>query len=1349
MRILIFIGIVFQTFTLHLSAQDIFFERISPETGFAFNAISSITEDDNGLLWFSCNNRIYHYNTSTIEEYSLSNDSNAINNPIVYGTIQTKNGILISTTSGLYLFDTEKKEFKKIEIYFPDATNATNASFTILERLNDDQIIVVINQKGYVYTEGKKILTALNTDNKIRHISHIHCTNDKIAIGTMSGKVFVMNKDLSEYKEIYTSKKDYIRTICKDGNKYLIGFHNGGIEVIDLLGNYIEAYSVNSEGNKKLPSNMIRQIIRRDNGEIWIGTFKGLVIKNGSNLQSMDYESGRGLPHSSIYLLEKGKDGGIWVGTWAGGIGYYRDCNYKFNHINPRSKHGTKTESAITAFIETEDHTLWIASEKEGDNLFQSPLKNISSLPAQLTKSPLNNLFIKDIKQLSKNQLAIIDFNEGLIIYDLKNNRFKQTKSAFKEKGIELGNITERLAINDNKIWVFNDKLCSYNQNGEVEVYALPDDPSQPSRIRGWHLYFDSAHNLWVCTSNGLYIKHKNSPTLQKCLKGQPLENKSLYTCCEDKNGQIWLGTAGEGIHIYHPETDTTSIISADKMIHELDVYSIIKGQNNDMWFSSNKGVFHYTNDNKIFQYTDKDGLSGLQFKPNAGYMCSNGQILFGTINSYNIITPNIIKTNTAAPQVLLSEFIINNEKLTKDNCIDANAMDIYKLKDITLKKSQNTINLKVICNNYINPSKNRFKYRLVNYNNKWTEIPNNTSISYTKIPSGNYTLEVFGSNNDNIWSEEPYTLNISVLPALWQRWYFILLYLIATGAISFFITTNIRSKIALKKSIKDEKQRSKLNESIHQERVKFFVNISHELRTPLTLILSPIQALLTKYEHDTNTSKLLKTIDRNSQRLLRLTDQTLDFRLLEMGKLKPKLKKTDLIQLAIDSYTYFEQRILEREINFSFYSDFKSLNAMIDPEMVEKIIFNLVSNAIDFTNADGHVKLSVRKKRISIDDYTNIFYSGNQHIGPCIEIKVEDSGIGINPDNLPDLFRRFTKASDINQSKTGIGLHLCSEYAALNDGNIMVKTATNTGSTFTLILPFKDETEYESKQQQYIISPKSQSTEKYDLDDTTEDFNNDLEENINKTLLIIDNNKELLLYLKKYFKSSFRVTTATNHAQAFKVIEQLHPDIILTEITLPDSDNYTHIEQIKNHKALKNTPIIVLTQLTEKQHQINCLQLGVEAFLNKPIEDALLLAQVNNIAKKLITKKESQTTNNAPTRAKSIASGHLDGTTFTAIAEQLVLDNLQNITFDANTLASKMDVSYSTFFRRIKRETGISATQFIRDIRLKKAVRLLKESDLSIDEIGTSIGFNSTSYFVRSFKKRYDKTPSEFRKLG
>lgn len=1348
MRLITFITLVFLSLQVKANQSNIYFERISPESGFTFNAIISLIEDDNGLLWFACNNRLFHHNTVSLEGYSLYNDSKKFSNPAIAQIVDAGDYIMVCTSSGLYQFCKEDKSFTNVEMFFPDAKIASESSVESLTPINDTQSIIVIERRGYILEKGNKVLSNISSSDIIRNtISYVDRVDGVLLIGTYRGQLYTLDEELSKPVKIFDSGKDYIRTVCKDGNKYLVGYHDQGIDVIDLFGNYIESYNEEETGKNHIHNNMIRRILRRPNGDIWIGTFEGIIIKDKKTSTVIDYESGRGLPHSSIYQMVEGKNGGIWIGTWAGGISYYRDCNYKFKYLKPITKKGLVIENAITAFTEDNDHNIWIASERVGTNLFKAPLDELEQFPSTEISSIFTKQMPKDLKFMAPHYLVALDFTDGIIIHNIKTGQKINTKEDFLKKDMKLKNVIESFAIHDDKIWLFHKKLVSYSLTSGIETFNMPDDIEgnipKKQKIKAWFVYIDSAYNLWLCTTHGLYVKYKNSDTLKKCLIDHKLENEIIYSCCEDRDGQLWIGTAGEGPFIYHPEKDNTTAIEAKVNLSELDVYSIVRSNDSHMWFSSNNGIYHYEDEKTVARYSKVDGLSGEQYKPNAGFVCSNGQVLFGYLNGYNIITPSIIKKNKTAPQTMLTELSINNAPLSKDNSKEANSQDLYKLNQLTLEHSKNTIALKVINNNFVTPSKNRFKYRLVNYNDEWTEIGKDKEISYTKIPTGSYTFEAYGCNNDGVWSTTPYRLSIRILPALWVRWYFIVAYILLSIGLGYVIYKNIKSKIALLKSIKEEKDKSQLNDAIYQERVKFFVNVSHEIRTPLSLILSPVKSLLAIHKDDTNSERLLKTVERNSRRLLRLTDQTLDFRLLEMGKLKPQLKETDIIELAVDSYSYFEQRILEKGIEFSFSSHFKVLQMLADSEMIEKVIFNLLSNAIDYTHEGGEVKLSINKGKLTDEDYEGIYFTGEQFTGKHIEICIKDSGIGIYKDSIPELFNRFTKLGEVNQSKTGIGLHLCSEYATLNEGNIMVSSSVGEGSTFKLNLPVKDETKMVHGKEKQIISqviePEKDTVTEELIDITTTE-----DDPYIKTILIVDDNKELLTYLKGFFKKTFKVTTAQNTVQALKVLNQITPDVILSELLLKDEVAYTYIENIKSNKRFSNIPIIVLTQLSEKKHQIECLKLGVDAFFNKPIEDTLLLVQINNILKK---KVETATIEHETPKPTHINMKSFDRGTFATIAEQIVLDNLQNISFDANTLADKMEVSYSTLFRRLKKETDISATQFIRNIRLKRSKELLKESDLTIDEIGTSIGFNSTSYFVRSFKKKYDQTPTEYRK--
>lgn len=1328
--------------TLGIKGADkkYFFEQISPDYGFVHDGIRTITEDSNGFLWYGSSSGVYYYNNSETRHIILQHlDSSIAKSPVIYKLkIDDQEQIWACTNDGLYRYERDEDIFKEMNLYTPDLSSLNKERLQNIVQIDNNNYILHTLGNIYLFNKSDSLLKTIDYENEInnQYITFITKYETGLYIGTGSGRLYQKKKNKNTLNLIYESKKISITALCEDGNKFYVGFRKQGVEVINRYGKIIEEFSTKETGRNKLSGNLIRDIIKTNNGEIWIGAYSGLTILSKDGKNHYDYQSNVGLPNSSIYTLHKGKGGGIWIGTWAGGIAYYKDYNYHFTHVTPISEGGIKFENIITSFTEGKDETIWIGSERKGISLLKTNLKDIDKYktPTFDFNYQINN--VRTLRHLNNNHLAIGTFNEGLLIY---NTNTSQIEKKFPE--IQ-NNMTT--AHDNNELWVGGFGLHKINlETDEVIDLAssLREINNKVSEIR--FLFFDSAHSLWFCTNVGLFVKHKESKIIIECntKTANNSESTSIYTCLEDSKGKIWLGTKGKGIHIYHPNIDSTKRFRINNMVDNSNIYSLIEDKNNDLWFSSNHGIFRYMNEYKtINHFTEIDGISGKQFIPNSSFLCSNGYLLFGASNGFTVINPNIIKENIAPPDVFLSKLEINNKSYSKKNTVKCNSYIIESLKEITLK-NQPTLNIKVVTNNYIKSEKNRIKYRLVNYENNWIEIPENKEIAYTKLPPGNYIFEAYGSNNDQHWSSEPYRLKIKVKYPLFLRWYFIILYLIILEYIAYIVIKNSSAKIKLKNEILNERYKSQASHQINEERVHLFMNISHEIRTPLSLIMSPVQLLLSRLKFDSKSKEMLEVIDRNAKRLLRLTDQSLDFGLIKENKLKSNIDRTDIIQIAANTYQYFEHQILDKKLDFSFKSKFKNLEIISDTNLIEKIVFNLLSNAVKYTKEEDRININVYRINLEDNNYDNIIYSGNKFTGKAIAIEISDTGKGIDNNTLKNIFELSFPVNDKHQAGIGLGLFLCTEYAKLIEGNIMVNSKNNTGSTFTLNLPFRYENNYEiikDKDKEIITHIKSQTNENIKL--MLE--NSLLEDKTKKTILIVENNNEYRSFLKTYLGNYYKIITSKNVEQAIDILTTLHPDIILTELIFQDMDGLQLIDKLKTDGYLNNIPIIVLTSNTKTEYHIDCIVKGVDSYFTKPIDNNLLLAKIQNLT---IPKNEGNAPQKTPDIKSTIKGMSLEPESFVAIAELIIEENFQNINFDSNILSEKLNTSQSTLYRKIKNQTNLSTTEFIREVRLKKALDLLKSNKFTNDEIATYIGFNSTSYFIRSFKKRYGKTPREF----
>ncbi|MGQ1783594.1 hybrid sensor histidine kinase/response regulator transcription factor [Saccharicrinis sp. GN24d3] len=1315
-----------------------FFEKISPGSGFAYDAITTIAEDSNGMVWFGCSNGLYYYNTSTIEKIELYNDTSTIAYNIEYIYKDNDSNIWVCTQKGLFKKNKYDNTFTKI---IPKGGKTYGIQSIV--QFNNDNFLIIIEGELYYFTPEDKTLTKIKYNSGLKtDITFLNVDNTgHIIFGTKDGCIFKGKHPTSNFNLVYKSISAPIKSICQDNNNTYIGYDKEGVVVIDHNGKKL--YEINKSVSSKyhLPDNRVRDIIKTNNGEIWIGTYKGIMVIDDDENEIITSNKNTGLPFNSIYDFQLGINGGVWVGTWAGGLAYYKDVNYRFRHIRKVPNEKTESQSIISSFTEDTDGNILIGSEQSGINLFSNHHSEFNS------NSPLfENEKLSAIKSFAKGDgkdIFIGTIFQGIWHY---NSKLKKIKKLNRNISLD-SSVISSIAYNKNgELWIASRSsyigLSKYDFQQKQFIHHVKH--TNPANSEGQllinKLLFDSKNRLWLCTENGLLYKNENEDSLKRYFSKDSVDffnNMWLYTILQDRKGDFWVGTRGNGVYKLSLTSGELIPIGKDNTLSQSDVYGIVQDNRKNIWLSTNHGIFSCDyNTNKLKQFNLRDGISGNLFNPNAIYSSQNGTVFFGSSNGFCFIDPNHIKTNSIAPDVFLSKLLINNKPINEKSKIETNSMPIGQVKNITLNYNQNSLTLGVVANNFIKPQKNKFRYRLINYQNEWVEIKHNKDITFTKIPSGEYTLEILGSNNDNLWSHTPLTIQIKILAPIWRRWYAVLLYLIVTLFLSIIVWRELNLKIKLRKEILTEKYKSEANKVVFDEKLRFFTNISHEIRTPLTLVISPLNSLLNIFQYDEKTTKHLLIIKRNSSRLLRLTNQILDFRLLEVGKLKANFKKTDIVSVCNDVLMCFEHQATEKQIELIFNSAYKSMWVTVDMDMIEKIIYNLVANALKFSNEKSQIFLSLENKDLTEESYNNYIFTGKRIIGKSIEIKVRDFGKGIKKEILPTIMDRFFVDPNEKGSGTGIGLHLCQEYAKLNNGNLLISSEEDKGSTFILNMPYQKNSEFIRES---IVSQFSNFNNTNDHA-ITEDISSN-KSSRKSVILLAEDNDELRSYLKDFLAEYYKVLTAKNGQQAFEIANEIVPDLLISDILMPVLSGNELVQKIKDNKKTSAIPIVILTALSESKYQKESLMKGVDSYLTKPVDETLLLAQIENI----LTKVDKVSRENELMKQQHNYSSTAEPSLIKKL-ETIVETNLRNSNFKFENVLKELHISKSTLHRKIKAYSNQSPTEFVRDIRLTHAVKLMKSQKYNIDEIGTLVGFNSTSYFIRSFKKKYGTTPKEYR---
>ena len=848
----------------------------------------------------------------------------------------------------------------------------------------------------------------------------------------------------------------------------------------------------------------------------------------------------------------------------------------------------------------------------------------------------------------------------------------------------------------------------------------------------------DSQHRIWVATTFGLNLI-SNSPK-----RHQPFDfrifiydpNDSLSISYndvlhifEDSQNRLWFGTFGGGINrlidINPKKARFEHFTQKDGLVNE-SIFSIIEDKNGFLWFGTEKGIAKFNFKTQTFENFDKhNGLPVDNFCENTIYLTHNDNILFGNMEGILAVYPEKIRKTKFKPPIVLTNFQIFNKDVDYTNPDAPFHQHIETCKKITLAHNQSSFSIEYTALSYFAPTKNIYHFKLENFDDYWNEVGNQTKATYTNLPPGKYIFKVKAANWDNTWNENPRVLEIHILPPWWKTNIAYLLYFVTALLLFIFFRRYYLHYQHLQNELKVEKR-------VNEIKLRFFTDISHEIRTPLTLILAPLQDILTEPNLKENIKKQLKIMEKNGGRMLKLINQLLDFRKIQKNKMNIQVQETELVPFLRDIVQSFSQMAEHKKIQIEFTTDKDQLKAWIDTQKFDSVVFNIFSNALKFTEPGKKISLHILSKELHY-----------------IDIKIIDQGKGI-PDHKKELlFQRFTTLSteinDLNSS--GIGLSLANEITKLHGGKILVDSEVGKGSCFTIRIPkgknhFKKSMLIPNKEVQTIQKQTLEPNTNYITPSKTQDINN---QKSKAKILLVEDNEEILAYLQNSLQDIYYTQTATNGKEALVILPSFHPDIIITDVMMPELSGTELIQELKNSIEYSHIPVIMLTAKSNIEDQVIGIESGAEAYILKPFNNQYLNAVIKNLLRqrKIVYQKYFQRNLTESTKVNISSKDEK----FMLDIVKLVEENYQNPEFNVDQLVKMSYVSRTVFYNKIKGLTGLSPNDFLRRMRLKIAADFLATSEYNVSEVANIIGFNDVRYFRQRFKEIYHCSPSEFKK--
>ncbi len=1322
----IFYTIVFTILQNGFAQKDaLFFKHITNVNGLSSNRINAILEDGDSFIWFATGDGLDMYDGNSVMHFNKEVTCMA-QHPV------TKSP-LIGTATGLEVFDKNTYSFKRINAKSKDGLELNPININTLYVGHDNQIFAAALNALYLFNQATTNFKTYLLP-KDRNGKHLEVTSlciiqkDHVLLGTKSG-LYQLNLKTGIFSEIY--KDLYLGLVSKlfvDSNLNLwICTYSKGLGFVKN-GNLQTPPIFYKQENGILLNNRVVDIVECQDQEFLIANIEGgLVQLDKKNMQVKHYlpdiHNTNSISSKALTALLKDSQDNVWIGTYNSGVDLIDKHRKKFEHYQVNFRDNGLFNNNIRAMFQDSQGNIWIGTKEGGGlskfNRAEGTFKHYRPNPNDPTS--LGDDYVLAIQELDETHLMIGTLKNGLEIFNKKSGKFSH--NTFNNNAIFNRVYTIHKDLN-NRIWM---------DYGGVFYEFLPqsltiEKVDGVKRVKC--IINQDQDHIWLGTlESGLYLFNTKTKQLEKKL----IDDTQINALQKDSKGNLWVGTK-KGLFLKNKNSETFIKYTINEGLSNNQVLGLLVDANDNVWLSTTNGLSKYdTTTLKFKNYDVYDGLQGNEFERYVALKTQDGELLFGGRNGFNIFHPNDISENHNTPKVVIKDFLLFNKPVQIGAKNSPLKQHISHTEQLTLNHQQSVITFGFIALNYTSPEKNKYAYKLEGFDKDWNFIGNKKEATYTNLPPNTYVFKVKASNADNFWNEQGASIKINVQPPWWKTSWAYLAYFMAAiiFLIAFYQLTYVY--INLKNNLKLEQFEKENNKQLLQAKLQFFTNISHEFRTPLTLIIVPLEKLLSASTNDTNLQKHLQLINANANRLLRLINQLMDFRKIEKGKMQLKVGKYNVVEVTRKISESFNSKAEESSINFQVIVPTDEINVYFDLEKYDIILYNLIYNAFKFTDNFGSIKVEIKIIEVEGKNST-------------VEISVSDNGKGIPKEDIDRIFEEFYQIEQGHKG-TGIGLTLTKKMVELHHGTLRVESAQGKGSCFIVSLPlgkahFKTDYIFE------LPSDSAYKTEEYQLENSDNDFLESSIENPNKIkstkILLVEDNEELRLYLKDTLQDSYKIYEAKDGKEGIKVCLQVSPDLIISDVMMPNMNGVDMCRNIKTDVRISHIPIILLTAKSSFDHKIEGLKTGADAYIVKPFNMRLLEVQVINILESRRKLKE-RFVKDININPKEISSSTADDR-FLEKAIKIVENHIDESEFTVNDFMAEIGMSRSSLHLKLKALTNKSTTAFIRSIKLRTAAVLLRETDQTISEIAYKTGFSSSTYFSKCFRQVFGKLPTEYR---
>lgn len=1303
----------------------LYFDRLDINKGLSQNTVNVIIQDSRGFMWFGTKDGLNRYDGRTFKIFRHNSASNlGLGNSYITNLAEDlEHNIWVGTDAGLYIFYPEQERFENISLYTENGDLIINS----IQGLNCDKdgyVWITVDGNGIFCYNPKTKKTTSNYKEKGTLRSLKSDKNGVIWLSWYGGGLFYSEDKLKTIKPFLSSRKEIIFShdvisdiYISDYNRLYLGLEENGVVEVNLITSEVKKLKLSDDPNKHI---FVRDLLYYSDDELWIASESGIYIYNikthkYKNLQNSAYDP-YSISDNAIYSLCKDREGGLWIGSFFGGINYLPQRNANFDKSYDSNPDRGLKGRRVREICKGNDGMLWVGTEDAGLYSFNPQTKEFSFFAPSKNFSNVHGLCTDG------DNLWVSTFSKGVQVI---NTRTKQVRSYI--NGNKPG------SLNNNYVFA----LCK-TKVGQIylgTMYGLQYYDKTTDRfieipeVTGGKMINDikedSDGNLWIATfTNGVYKYNLRNKTCRHYVHNRH-DSKSLpynkvLSIFEDSYKQIWLTTEGFGFCKYNPATETfVRYNSVDEMPSNV-IYQIVEDNKGFFWITTNHGLVKFNPKKETVEkvYTTANGLLNNQFNYKSSYKSEDGTIYFGCIDGLISFNPDALLRNEYIPPIYITDFSFLDKKIVVGEKGSPLKKSIIFSDSVILKHNQNSISLQIASLSYQAPLMNQLLYKLEGFDENWRRYsPDASTITYSKISYGKYIFKIKGSNNDGVWNLKEKHLYIEIVPPFYLSrtayFFYILLFisLIVAGIMSQ-IKRNERKQRRYIQVFEREKERE-----LYDSKINFFTNVAHEIRTPLTLIKGPLENILKKKKIETDVAEDLYIMKQNTDRLLDLTNQLLDFRKTEKEGFRLSFSKYNVSLLVEETFHRFSSLAKQKNIEFVLNMENKDLYACIDKEAFIKILSNLLNNALKYSDSYIHVILDV-------DSATQDKTFGIKVINDGDVVPVEMR------ENIFEPFFRYTRKDESNTPGTGIGLALSRSLTELHHGSLIMKEEDGF-NVFILTLPIYQDAEK-------TVS----SNMPNDNNDNKTDYNSDTNDKTH-TILVVEDNKEMRNFIKRQISCRYSVLMARNGIDALNVLNKHYVNLIVSDIMMPVMDGFELCKKVKEDVNFSHIPIIMLTAKVNIQSKIEGMDIGADAYIEKPFSSEYLLAVIAN----LINGREKlcEIFSKYPlVIANTVAVSKTD-TDFLVKLQEVIHANFSNPDFKIEDIAETMNMSRTHFYRKIKGVLDMTPNDYLRLERLKAAAHLLKDKKFHINEICYMVGFNSPSYFSKCFQQQFGVLPKDF----